>query len=99
MCAASGGTSTLLSTDRLTVTTSAAAPSAPSAAKRSARRWLAIRETGLVLLCQILLLAAFLGAWEWISAQSKQSAFLFGSPSAIFGFLVQMWKDGSLFRD
>ena len=27
------------------------------------------------------------------------SAFLFGSPSAIWGFLVKMWQDGSLFTD
>ena len=27
------------------------------------------------------------------------SAFLFGSPSAIWGFLVGMWQDGSLVRD
>ena len=30
---------------------------------------------------------------------SALNAFLFGSPSAIFGFLVQMWQDGSLFTD
>ena len=32
-------------------------------------------------------------------AEHPQAAFLFGSPSAIFGFLVTMWQDGSLFRD
>ena len=30
---------------------------------------------------------------------SALSAFLFGSPSAIWGFLVQMWQDGSLLAD
>src|SRR5690606_12933992 len=32
-------------------------------------------------------------------ASNRQTAFLFGSPSAIGRFLVQMWQDGSLFRD
>jgi NitT/TauT family transport system permease protein len=58
-----------------------------------------LKGVGLVLLCQVLLLIAFLGFWEYVTAQDKQTAFLFGSPSAIFGFLVQMWRDGSLFRD
>ncbi len=74
-------------------------PGSNLSTKRSARRWMAVREAGLVLLCQLLLLAAFLGVWEWITAQSRQTAFLFGSPSAIAGFLVEMWSDGSLFRD
>jgi NitT/TauT family transport system permease protein len=71
---------------------------APST-RKNARRWMAAKEMGLVLLCQVILLAAFLGAWEWVTAQSKQTAFLFGSPSAILRFLVEMWNDGSLFRD
>lgn len=58
-----------------------------------------LKDAGLVALCQILLLAAFLGAWEYITAQDRQTAFLFGSPSAVYGFLVQMWNDGSLMRD
>ena len=57
------------------------------------------KEAGLVLLCQILLLVVFLGAWEYATARDPQAAFMFGSPSAIFGFLVTMWQDGSLFRD
>jgi NitT/TauT family transport system permease protein len=73
-------------------------PSAPST-ERAARRRMAFRTTGLVLLCQLVLLVVLLGAWELATAQSKQTAFLFGSPSAIFGFLVAMWQDGSLFRD
>lgn len=76
---------------------SVSAPSSPSA--RSARRWGSIKSTGLVLVCQLVLLAVLLGAWEWVTSQSKQTAFLFGSPSAIFGFLVAMWKDGSFVRD
>ncbi|MGH6918629.1 MAG: ABC transporter permease [Geminicoccaceae bacterium] len=57
------------------------------------------RQGALVLACQIALLMAFLGFWEWITAQDRQTAFLFGSPSAIAGFLVTMWRDGSLVRD
>ena len=41
----------------------------------------------------------FLAAWEYATTASALNAFLFGSPSAIFGFLVQMWQDGSLFID
>ena len=60
------------------------------------RRW---GEHGLVLACQAALLIAFLAFWEWIAAQDRQTAFMFGSPSAIAGFLVTMWQDGSLVRD
>ncbi len=48
---------------------------------------------------QVGLLAGLLWLWESATANDRQTAFLFGSPSAIFGFLVQMWRDGSLFRD
>jgi NitT/TauT family transport system permease protein len=68
--------------------------SSPTAAQR--RRW---RQGALVALCQIALLVAFLGLWEWVTAYDKTTAFLFGSPSAIAGFLVTMWQDGSLLRD
>jgi NitT/TauT family transport system permease protein len=57
------------------------------------------KETGLVLITQLLLLAALLAAWEYLTSKAALSAFLFGSPSAIFGFLVAMWRDGSLFTD
>ena len=52
-----------------------------------------------MLLCQLLILVVFLGLWEYVTAWNKQTAFLFGSPSAIGGFLVKMWQDGSLVRD
>jgi NitT/TauT family transport system permease protein len=65
----------------------------------SARRLARLRETGLVLASQLLLLAVFLASWEYATSQSKQTAFLFGSPSAIADFLVKMWQDGSLVRD
>ncbi len=67
-------------------------PASPMPAKKS-------RETMLVLTCQLGILVVFLGLWEWVTAQDKQTAFLFGSPSAIGGFLIKMWQDGSLVRD
>jgi NitT/TauT family transport system permease protein len=58
-----------------------------------------VGESALVLLCQLLLLAGFLVSWEWATASDKQSAVLFGSPSAIADFLGKMWEDGSLVSD
>jgi NitT/TauT family transport system permease protein len=52
-----------------------------------------------VLVAQLLVLAAFLGYWEYTTASDKQAAFMFGSPSAIAGFLGKMAADGSLWRD
>jgi NitT/TauT family transport system permease protein len=72
-----------------------AAEARPARRVRQRRR----RQGALVLACQMLLLAGFLGFWEWAAAQDRQTAFLFGSPSAIAGFLVTMWQDGSLVRD
>jgi NitT/TauT family transport system permease protein len=73
----------------------AARPTAERA-RAQRRRW---RQGALVAACQIALLVAFLGLWEWVTAYDKTTAFLFGSPSAIAGFLVTMWQDGSLLRD
>jgi NitT/TauT family transport system permease protein len=87
-----------MSASRPTMLARAAADAAePTAAPRAqkGRRW----QGALVLVCQIVLLAAFLAFWEWIAARDRQTAFLFGSPSAIAGFLVTMWQDGSLVRD
>lgn len=73
------------------------AASEPTVAPMSPKnRW---RENMLVLACQAGILIIFLGLWEWATAQDKQTAFLFGSPSAIGGFLIKMWQDGSLVRD
>ena len=58
-----------------------------------------LREGAGVLACQIALLAVLLGLWEMATASTARNAFLFGSPSAIWGFLVKMWHDGSLVRD
>lgn len=52
-----------------------------------------------VFFVQVCILALFLLFWEWKTGQNTQSAFLFGSPSAIGGFLWQMIRDGTLLRD
>jgi NitT/TauT family transport system permease protein len=52
-----------------------------------------------ILACQAGLLAAIVAAWEYAVAGRALNAFLFGSPSAIWAFLVKMWHDGSLVRD
>jgi NitT/TauT family transport system permease protein len=83
--------------EAMPVVAAAARPRVPSSRLR--RRVARLKETGLVLVAQLLLLAVFLGSWEYATSQSKQSAFLFGSPSAIADFLVKMWQDGSLLRD
>jgi NitT/TauT family transport system permease protein len=75
------------------VAESAGTPAARRAQQR--RRW----QSAWVLLCQIALLLTFLAVWEWATARDRQTAFLFGSPSAIAGFLLTMWQDGSLVRD
>ena len=67
--------------------------------RRPGRRFRALRGNALVLACQIVVLVVLLASWEFATANSALNAFLFGSPSAIWGFLVQMWKDGSLFTD
>ncbi|BDA85180.1 ABC transporter permease [Aureimonas sp. SA4125] len=72
---------------------------AGAAARRGEARARRRRESALVLACQIGILVVFVGAWEYVTSLSRQTAFLFGSPSAIFTFLVQMAGDGSLWRD
>jgi NitT/TauT family transport system permease protein len=63
------------------------------------QRWNKLRAMTVVLATQVALLALLLGFWEHMTASDKQAAFMFGSPSAIFGFLGQMARDGSLWRD
>lgn len=58
-----------------------------------------MKNRALILICQIVILAVLLLAWEWATASSKLNSFLFGSPSAIWGFLVEMARNGSLFTD
>jgi NitT/TauT family transport system permease protein len=69
---------------------------APLLAKR---RWSRLRATLAVLVTQLAILAAFLLFWESATASNRALAFMFGSPSAIANFLIQMVRDGSLWRD
>src|SRR5246127_3110759 len=63
------------------------------------RRWRKLRSAAIVLAAQAALLAVLLGFWEHMTANNKQATFMFGSPAAIAGFLGQMARDGSLWRD
>jgi NitT/TauT family transport system permease protein len=63
------------------------------------RRWRRIRSAAIVLATQLALLALLIGFWEQSTANNKQAAFMFGSPSAMAGFLNQMVGDGSLWSD
>jgi NitT/TauT family transport system permease protein len=63
------------------------------------RRLHRIRSAAIVLATQVALLALLLGFWEQSTANNKQAAFMFGSPSAMAGFLNQMVGDGSLWSD
>jgi NitT/TauT family transport system permease protein len=58
-----------------------------------------MRESALVYLTQGALLAVCLALWEYATSRNSQAAFMFGSPSAIAGFLATMASDGSLWRD
>ncbi|MCS0502801.1 ABC transporter permease [Ancylobacter mangrovi] len=75
------------------------ASAAPPAPVVSARRSSRLRLTALVVATQIVVLAAFLAFWEYMTVFDKQAAFMFGSPTAIAGFLIAMAQDGSLWRD
>jgi NitT/TauT family transport system permease protein len=75
------------------------ASSQPALVPAASRRWQRLRRTALVVATQIAILAAFLAFWEYMTSQSRAAAFMFGSPSAIAGFLLQMARDGSLWRD
>ena len=63
------------------------------------RRFRALRRNALVLACQIGVLVILLVSWELATAKSALNAFLFGSPTAVWGFLIEMWKNGSLVTD
>jgi NitT/TauT family transport system permease protein len=63
------------------------------------RRWKRLRSTIGVLATQLAILVAFLSFWERATSSNNAFAFMFGSPSAIAGFLGQMMRDGSLWRD
>ncbi len=72
-----------------------AAPIAPFAK----RRWNRLRATIAVLVTQFAILVVLLALWEQATSSNRAFAFMFGSPSAIAGFLGQMVRDGSLWRD
>ena len=77
-------------------TTKSSVEPAPSIA---ARRWKRLRATIGILATQLAILVVFLSLWEHATSDNTAIAFMFGSPSAIAGFLGQMVRDGSLFRD
>ena len=74
-------------------------PAARKPVPATVRRWQRLRSAALVLTTQCALLAVLLGFWHYMTTNNKQAAFMFGSPLAIAGFLEQMIKDGSLWRD
>ncbi|KLU21250.1 ABC transporter permease [Caballeronia mineralivorans PML1(12)] len=63
------------------------------------RAWKRLRGRLAVLACQFGLLAVLLGLWQYATSKQALNAFLFGSPSEIWGFLVKMQEDGSLVHD
>jgi len=73
--------------------------SEPLPATVAKRRWKKLRSTAIVLATQVAILGSFLGFWDYMTSSDRAAAFMFGSPTAIAGFLVQMARDGSLWRD
>ena len=70
-----------------------------AAAELRAARRRTLRTAAAVFASQLAILAGALALWEFATKGNSQAAFMFGSPSAIGGFLVQMFKDGSIWRD
>jgi len=58
-----------------------------------------VRPVVAVAATQLALVGILLGLWEWGTSHGTMNAFLFGSPSAIFGHLVRMVGDGSVWSD
>ncbi len=52
-----------------------------------------------ILAAQLTLLVILIGLWEYAVSHASLSAFLFGTPSAIWGHFVKMALDGSLAND
>ena len=63
------------------------------------RRWRRLGSAIAILATQLAILVVFLALWEHATAGNSALGFMFGSPSAIAGFLGQMARDGSLWRD
>lgn len=57
------------------------------------------RQTVQIVGCQLLLAAGLLGVWQWATGSAALNAFLFGSPVAIWGRLLAMVRDGSVWGD
>lgn len=83
-------------------TGSAVPPDSPARKPVSARRrhvWKHVRGRLVVFACQFGLLAVLLGLWQYATSKQALNAFLFGSPSQIWDFLVKMQEEGSLVHD
>lgn len=78
--------------------TEADAPQAAHAQTRRTRRRVGVRATR-VLVTQFVFVAVLLGLWEYGVRSGVVNAFLFGSPSATWGYLVKGTMDGSIFHD
>lgn len=63
--------------------------------RRAARR----RGMTRVVATQLLLVVLLLGAWEYAVRAGLVNAFLFGSPSGVWRFLIKGILDGSMFHD
>ncbi|HLG79934.1 MAG TPA: ABC transporter permease [Bradyrhizobium sp.] len=63
------------------------------------RRWKRLGSAVAILATQLAILVLFLALWEHATSGNSALGFMFGSPSAIAGFLGQMVRDGSLWRD
>ena len=75
-----------------------AAQTAHAEVLRRGRRRTGARATR-VLFTQLTLVAVLLGLWEYGVRSGVVNAFLFGSPSAIWGYLAKGVLDGSIFHD
>jgi NitT/TauT family transport system permease protein len=76
-----------------------AMPSAGGIGRKSHAKAEARARAVRVLLTQLALVAGLLGAWEYGVRAGVVNAFLFGSPSGIWTFLVKGITDGSIFHD
>jgi NitT/TauT family transport system permease protein len=77
----------------------AAKPADEIAAPFPKRRWKRLGSAIAILATQLVILVLFLAFWEHATSGNSALGFMFGSPSAIAGFLGQMVRDGSLWRD
>jgi len=73
--------------------------SALRVSKPARRRSRLGRERLQILLSQAVLAAALIGLWEFLTSGPAVKSFLFGSPSAIWTYLVAMVRDGSVWTD